>query len=68
MRGLRGDGARTIVLTHVDGDSRVQEFALRPLIITTVDKKGRIKEVLRIEKHGAICDLWRSYSLYKEGA
>jgi len=46
-----------IVLTPVDGDPRVQEFALRPLLITTVDKKDRIREVLRIEKHEAVCDL-----------
>jgi hypothetical protein len=36
-------GAKMIVLTPVDGDPRVQEFALRPLIITTVDRRGKIK-------------------------
>jgi len=40
-----------IVLAPVDGDPRVQELALRPLIITTVDRRGKIKEVLHIEKH-----------------
>jgi|GEM_PF-6983001 len=29
-------GARTIVLTPINGDPRVQESALRPLIITTI--------------------------------
>jgi len=48
-----------IILTPVDGDPRIQEFALRPLplIITTIDKRGKIREVLRVEKHEAICDL-----------
>jgi len=46
-----------IVLTPIDGDPRVQEFALRPLIIATVDKRGRLKEILHIEKNEAICDL-----------
>ena len=54
---MKGMGSRMIVLTPVDGDPRVQEFALRPLIITTVDKKCRIKEILHIEKNEAICDL-----------
>ena len=35
--------ARMIILTPVDGDPRIQEFALRPLIITTVDRRGRIR-------------------------
>jgi len=57
VKSPKGDGVRMIVLTPINGDPRIQEFALRPLIITTVDKKGRIKEVLHIEKHEAICDL-----------
>jgi len=52
-----GDGARMIVLAPVDEDSRIQEFALRPLIIRTIDRKGKIKEALHIEKHEAVCDL-----------
>ena len=43
-------GARMIVLAPVDGDPR-------PLIITTVEKRGKIREVLHIEKHEAVCDL-----------
>jgi len=43
-----------IVLTSVDGDPKVQEFASRSLIITTVDRRDGIKEVLHIEKHDAI--------------
>jgi len=49
--------ARMIVLVPIDGDPRIQEFALRPLIITTVDKRGKIREVLHIEKHEVVCDL-----------
>jgi len=52
-----GDGARMIVLTPIDGDPRIQEFALRSLIITMVDRRGKIREVLHIEKHEAVCDL-----------
>jgi len=33
--------ARMIVLAPVDGDPRIQEFALRPLIITTIDRRVR---------------------------
>jgi hypothetical protein len=51
------DGARMIVLVLVDGDPMIREFALRPLIITTVDRRGRIRWVLHIEKHEAVCDL-----------
>jgi len=46
-----------IVLTPVDGDPRAQESSLRPLIITTIDKRGKIREILYIEKHEALCDL-----------
>jgi len=46
-----------IVLVLVDGDPMIREFALRPLIITTVDRRGRIRWVLHIEKHEAVCDL-----------
>ena len=49
-----GVSARMIVLTSVDGDPKVQEFASRSLIITTVDRRDGIKEVLHIEKHDAI--------------
>ena len=35
-----------IVLTPIDGDPRIQEFALRSLIITMVDRRGKIREVL----------------------
>jgi hypothetical protein len=52
-----GMGARIIVLAPVDGDPKVQGIALRPLIVTTVDGRGRIKEVLHIENHEAVCDL-----------
>jgi len=51
--------ARMIVLAPVDGDPRIQEFALRPLIITTIDRRGKIKKFLHIEKHEAACDLCR---------
>jgi len=58
LRGSRGTGiGGAIVLAPVGGDPRVQESALRPLIITTVDSRGRIREVLHIEKHEAACDL-----------
>jgi len=49
--------AKMIVLTPVESDSRVQELALRPIIVTTVDRRGKIKEVLHIERHEAVCDL-----------
>jgi len=52
-----GMGARTIVLAPVNSDPRVQEYVLRPLIITTVDRKGKIREALHIENHEAVCDL-----------
>ncbi|MCF3653544.1 MAG: hypothetical protein L2C94_005235 [Aigarchaeota archaeon] len=52
-----GAGARTIVLAPVDGDLRTQESASRPLIITTINRRCRIREVLHIEKHEAICEL-----------
>jgi len=47
-----------IVLAPDDGDPRIQEFALRPLIISTVDRRGGIKEVLHIEKHEEVYDLF----------
>jgi len=50
-------GARMIVLTPIDGDPRIQEFALRPLIITTVDRRDKIGEVLHVKKHEVFCDL-----------
>jgi hypothetical protein len=31
-------GARMIALTPVNCDPRIQEFALRPLVISTVDR------------------------------
>jgi hypothetical protein len=37
-------GARMIVLVPVDGDPRIQEIALRPLIATTVDRRGGSKK------------------------
>jgi uncharacterized protein with PIN domain len=52
--------ARIIVLAPVDDSPRIQEFALRSLIIMTVDGRGEIKETLHIEKHEAVCDLCRS--------
>ena len=52
-------GARMIVLTPIDGDPGIQEFALRPLIITTVDRRDKIGEVLHVKKHEVICDLCR---------
>ena len=33
---------------------------MRPLIIRTVDRKGKIKEALHIEKHEVVCDLWEA--------
>ena len=48
--------SRMIILAPVDRDPRIQEFALRPLTISTVDKKGKIREVLHIEKHETVCD------------
>jgi hypothetical protein len=50
-------GARMIVLAPVDSDPRIQKIALRPLIVTTVDRRGKIKEILHIEKHEVVCDL-----------
>jgi len=38
---------------------QTQESTLSPLITMTVDKKGRIKEALHIEKLEAVCDLCR---------
>ncbi|MCF3653192.1 MAG: hypothetical protein L2C94_003390 [Aigarchaeota archaeon] len=38
------------------------------MIITTVDKKGRIREVLHIERYEAVCDLCGSLiALTKRG-
>jgi hypothetical protein len=46
----------------------IQETALKPLIVTTVDGRGRSKEVLHIEKHEAVCDLCGSLiALSKKG-
>ena len=45
------------ILAPIDRDPRAQEIALRPLIVTTVDRRGKIKGVLHIEKHEAVCDL-----------
>jgi len=50
-------GARMTILAPIDRDPRAQEIALRPLIVTTVDRRGKIKGVLHIEKHEAVCDL-----------
>ena len=36
----RGMGARMIILAPVDGDPRIQEIALRSLIVAMVDRRG----------------------------
>jgi hypothetical protein len=36
---------------------RFRSLLLRPLIIATVDRRSRIREVLHFEKHGAVCYL-----------
>ena len=51
--------ARMIVLAPFDGDPRVQGSALRPLIITTIDKRVRSERSCYIEKHEAVYDLCR---------
>ena len=50
---MKGADTRMIVLAPIDGDSRIQEFALKPLIITIVDRRAKIKGVLHNEKHKA---------------
>ena len=50
---------RMTVLAPVNGDPRIQEFALKLLIITTVGMRGRIKDVLHIENHKAILRVGR---------
>jgi hypothetical protein len=45
-------------LEPVDDDLRAQETASRPLIAMTIDKHSKVKEVLHIEKHGAVCDIY----------
>ncbi|MCF3653018.1 MAG: hypothetical protein L2C94_002470 [Aigarchaeota archaeon] len=42
-----------IILAPIDGDPRIQEFALKSLIVTIVDRRAKIKEVLHNEKHEA---------------
>jgi len=50
---------RMTVLAPVNGDPRIQEFALKLLIIMTVGMKGRIKDVLHIENHKAVLCIGR---------
>jgi len=48
---MEGVDARMIILAPIDGDPRIQEFALKPLIVTIVDRRAEIKGVLHDEKH-----------------
>jgi len=50
-----------IVLAPDDRDPRIQEFALRPFIITTVNRRNKIKEVPHTKKHATYVEgSWNS--------